>query len=98
MGHMAAYRLHTAIRSDVARNTSNAQTKNTQKNEQNMISMQMLIKSMEKWVYSNKINKDTERETVIYLVPIDSSYDCLSVINTNLRAILHRFRDITFEM
>ena len=30
------------------------------------------------------------------LVPIESSYDFLLVINTNLPSILHRFRDIAF--
>ena len=33
------------------------------------------------------------------LVPIiENSYDFLSVINTNLHAILHRLREIAFEM
>ena len=32
------------------------------------------------------------------LVPIESSYDFLLVINTNVPPILHRFRDIAFDM
>ena len=31
------------------------------------------------------------------LVPIESSYDVLLVINTNLPPILHRFRDIAVD-
>ena len=32
------------------------------------------------------------------LVPTEDSYDFLSMINTNLPLILHRLRDIAFEM
>jgi len=32
------------------------------------------------------------------LVPIESSYDFLLVINTNLPPILHRFGDTAFQM